>query len=155
MNIFKRNKIKTSNDYYEAYKSEIGRKVEKKGVFTFSNILKVEIAAFAIGLFIMNQNNISLNFKTEYITGNNSLPVSIQSYGNDDNLVVTLEEEKTFPKLEIREETLDDMINSDLSMDAVYAENEEMKLLIESLKSEIKQKSVLLSSNRIIISQNN
>ena len=152
MSLLKKRKIETSNDYYEAYKAEIGRASEKKRFFSFGNILTVEIAALALGLFLMNQNNISFELKSNTVANNSFLPVSVQSHNQD--LVVQLEEEVNMPILEIREDDFQEALDSEFDTNDVYAQNEAMKLLIESLKLEIKNKPELHASNRAIISQN-
>ena len=152
MNIFKNNTTETSDDYYEAYKSEINSlRVEKK-VFSFANILKVELAILGLGLFFMHQNNISLELKVApnaavtTVAMADALPVSIQREASDENLVVAFadnDQDTKVASVEIREDAFQEALDSEFEEDDVYAQNDEMKSLIESLKSEMDSKAEL------------
>ncbi len=156
MSIFNNNKMNTSNDIYEAYKSEIIPTEEKKEIFSFANILKVEIALFVAGLFFMQQNNISIEFKIHEKVVTNSLPVSMQGQEDDSDLVVSFADETPKNKVasvEIREDDYIEALDLELNLeqnsalaDDVYAQNDEMKSLIESLNLEVKQKLELRAS---------
>jgi hypothetical protein len=150
MKIFKRKTIETSNDYYEAYKAELSGKVEKNKFFSFSNIFKLEILVVALGLFIMNQNNLSLELKEIYVAGNDILPVSMQYESLDSSLVVG-REDRSLEKLKIREDN--DILTAKILDEELYVENVDIKLLIELLKFEMKEKRESVSANRIVISQ--
>ncbi len=155
MNIFKNNKTETSDDYYEAYKSEINSLRAEKKVFSFANILKVELAILGLGLFLMHQNNISLELKVApsatatTVATANALPVSIQREASDENLVVAFADNEPNSKVvsvEIREDDFQEALDAEFVEDDVYAQNDEMKSLIESLKSEMDSKAELHAS---------
>ncbi len=155
MSFFRKDRIKTSDDYYEAYKSEIGIKEEKRKNTLLNNILKIEVAVIATALFIMNHNHISIEFKRDHLALNNSLhlPTSIQTV-SDQDLVVHLTEKSTpIANLKIQEDNFEEVLDSEIAENEVYKENEEMKLLIKSLQTELKAKNETDSSNRLIISQ--
>ena len=57
MNIFRKKSNDTSNDYYNAYKAELGRAEEKKGFFSLNTIIKLETAVITAGLIFMGYNN--------------------------------------------------------------------------------------------------
>jgi len=147
MKIFN-NKEQTSNDYYEAYKAEIGAKREEKKIFSLNNFLKLEILAVAAGFFMMNQQTLTSEYQ-QLMAGNDNLPVSEQYANLDKELVVTQEDEIT-EKVAIRE----DVVAMEKTDKEMLVDNSDLKLLIELLKSEMKESEQTSSSNRIIISQN-
>ncbi len=152
MKIFKKKTAQTSNDYYEAYKAELSAnsKVEKNRFFSLSKVFKFEVLVLALGLFILNQNGLSLELKKMYVAGNDILPVSMQSASLDNDLVVKLED--TYVEtIKIREEN--DMLTEKILDEELYVENDDIKLLIELLQAEMEEKRKLLSANRVIISQ--
>lgn len=158
MTIFSRKKEPISNDFYEAYKEEIGikdrREVEreKNRFLTLNNILKLEIVAVAIGFFILNQESLTSEFKKISMASDDSLPVSIQQEYTalDKELVVTEEEdEANFDKIAISEEP----VAKEPSEKEAIVDNEDLKLLIELLKAEMKANEEAAAANRIIISQ--
>ena len=155
MKIFNNQKEQISNDYYEAYKAEIGVKergieAEKSSLFTLNNFLKLEILAVAIGFIVLNQNSLTSKYKKMYTAENNSLPVSMQSASLDEELVVTLEDDETPEKIAIREENVATAESSDKE---TLVDNRDLKLLIELLKNEMKENEETIAANRIIISQ--
>ena len=147
MKIFKQKKTETSNDYYEAYKAELGGTVEKNKFFSFSNILKLEIIVIAFGLFIMNQNDLSLELKKMYVAENNVLPVSMQTESLDSDLVVQLED-VSLEKITIREDISTNKLEKE-----TYVENADIKLLIQLLEYEMQEKQESVVANRIVLSQ--
>ena len=155
MNIFKNNTTETSDAYYEAYKSEINSLRAEKKVFSFANILKVELAILGLGLFFMHQNNISLELKVApsatatTVARADALPVSIQQEASDAELVVAFADNEPNSKVasvEIREDDFQEALDAEFVEDDVYAQNDEMKSLIESLKSEMDSKAELHAS---------
>jgi hypothetical protein len=152
MNIFKKNTVETSDDYYEAYKAEMVGENEKKNFFSLSNILKLEVLVVAVGILILNQNSLSLEFKKTYVAGNNVLPVSIQQDSRDNDLIVALEDAYV-EKIIIKEDNPTAMLTEKVLDKELYVENSDIKLLIELLQSEMKENKQSKSSNRIIISQ--
>jgi len=156
MKIFNNQKEQIGNDYYEAYKAEIGVKErgiepEKNSLFTLNNFLKLEILAVAIGFIVLNQNSLTSKYKTIYTAENNSLPVSMQSASLDDEeLVVTLEDDERPEKIAIREENV---VKEERSEKEALVDNGDLKLLIELLKNEMKENEQSAAANRIIISQ--
>lgn len=155
MKIFKKKTDNISNDLYEAYKAELSGNVETKSFFSLSNIIKLEVVVVALGLFMMNQNNLSLELKKENIAKNDVLPVSVQYASLDKDLVVTQEDETPIAKVKIREENKDELLAINVPDKETYTENTDMKLLIELLQSEVEEKlkSDAIADNRIIISQ--
>lgn len=152
MSFFKKENIETSNKYYEAYKAEILTNQTEKENETLNNFLKIEVIIIVAALFVMNYNHITLTSKTNNDTlamNTPALPVSVQS--NDDDLIVDFEEEKNI-ELTIREEKSE---NSDetIASNHVTNTNEEIKLLIASLQSELEDTNPTTATNRIIISQ--
>ena len=147
MKIFKQKKTETSNDYYEAYKAELGGRVEKNKFFSFANILKLEIIVIAFGLFIMNQNDLSLELKKMYVAGNNVLPVSMQTESLDSDLVVQLED-VSLEKITIREDISTNKLEKE-----TYVENADIKLLLQLLEYEMQEKQESVVANRIVLSQ--
>jgi len=149
MTIFNKKKEQTSNDYYEAYKVELGAAVEEKNFFSLNNFLKLEILAVAVGFFMINQQTLTLEYQ-QLMAGNDSLPVSQQYADFDSELVVTQEDDVPV-KVAIRE---DDVVAVSKSDKEELVDNSDLKLLIELLKSEMKESEQTASNNRIIISQN-
>jgi hypothetical protein len=154
MKIFKKKKVQTSNDYYEAYKAELSgnSKVEQNRFFSLNKVLKLELLVVALGLFIMNQNNFSLELKKMYVAGNDILPVSMQSASLDRDLIVE-KEDIYLEKIKIREDDQNDILTKKVLDAELYVESSDIKLLIELLKSEMREKRESASANRIIISQ--
>jgi len=147
MKIFNNKEEQTSNDYYEAYKAEIGIGVEENKLFSLNNFLKLEILAVAVGFFMLNYQTISSEFQ-QIIAGNDILPVSEQ-YANLDKELVVTQEDDVPEKVAIREDVVAvDKIDKDSLVD-----NGDLQLLIELLKSEMKENEKSVSDNRIIISQ--
>jgi len=148
MIIFNNNKEEqTSNDYYEAYKAEIGIGVEENKLFSLNNFLKLEILAVAVGFFMLNYQTISSEFQ-QIIAGNDMLPVSEQ-YANLDKELVVTQEDDVPEKVAIRE----DVVAVDKIDKESLVDNGDLQLLIELLKSEMKENEKSVSDNRIIISQ--
>jgi len=157
MTIFNNQKEPISNDFYEAYKEEIGAKKrgierEKNRFFTLNNFLKLEIVAVAVGFFLLNQESLTSEFKKISMASDDSLPVSIQQNSAlDKELVVTEEEDDaTLDKIAISEER---MVEEQRLDKEALAENEDLKLLIELLKVEMKEKEEASAANRLVISQ--
>ena len=148
MIIFNNNKEEqTSNDYYEAYKAEIGIGVEENKLFSLNNFLKLEILAVAVGFFMLNYQTISSEFQ-QIVAGKEMLPVSEQYVNLDKELVVTQEDDVP-EKVAIRE----DVVAVDKIDKENLVDNGDLQLLIELLKSEMKENEKSVSDNRIIISQ--
>jgi len=87
MGIFRNN----SDDYYNAYKAELGAVEEKRGFLSLSTIIKVETAIITAGLLFMGYNNFftdfSKNFSFEFnknaFFSKSTLPVSYQVENKD------------------------------------------------------------------------
>ena len=150
MRIFNNKKEQTSNDYYEAYKAEIGVLEEENKFFSLNNFLKLEILAVAVGFIMMNQNSLTSEFK-KFTSANNSLPVSMQYAALDEELVVTQEDDTKVDEIAIRE---DDTVVTNTLDEEVLVDNTDIQVLIELLQTEMKDTTKSTSSNRIIISQN-
>jgi hypothetical protein len=150
MKLFNNKEEQTSNDYYEAYKAELGIGVEENRLFSLNNFLKLEILAVAVGFIMLNQNSLTSEFKKMYTAENNSLPVSMQSASLDEELVVTLEDDENLNKIAIREDTI---VTEETEDKEALVDNGDLKLLIELLKTEIKENEQAAAANRIIISQ--
>jgi len=148
MKLFNRKTEQTSNDYYEAYKVELGAKAEENKIFSLNNFLKLEILAVAVGFIMLNQNSLTSEFK-KFTDGNDALPVSMQYASLDKDLVVT-QEDTNLKKIEIRE---DDTVLANTLDEEAFVNNTDIQLLLELLQSKMKEKQEL-SPNRIIISQN-
>jgi len=149
MKIFNRKTEQSSNDYYEAYKVELATEAEENKLFSLNNFLKLEIIAVAVGFIMMNQNSLTSEFK-KFTDGNDILPVSMQYAGLDKELVITQEDNKNLEKISIRED--DTVLTNTLDQEA-FVNNTDIQLLLELLKSKMKDKQES-PSNRIIISQN-
>jgi len=154
MKIFKKKTAQTSNDYYEAYKAELSGtvQIEKSNFFSLSKLFKLEVLVVALGLFVLNQNGFSVELKKMYVTGNDILPVSMQHDSRDNDLVVELEDTHV-EKITIREDNQNDMLTEKILDTELYVENDDIKLLIELLQTEMKEKRDSDSANRVIISQ--
>jgi len=150
MSIFKKVTTETSNDYYEAYKAQLEIKKEKKKFFSFANILKIEIAVIALGFFLMHQNHISVEFKSEPMAMNESLPMSVQANNSDNDLVVTFEENQEVAQLDIHEDNVKEETNVALASTDVYTKSSEIDSLISSLQAELNHET----SERVVLSQN-
>ena len=146
--IFNKNIEQTSNDYYEAYKAELVLEEEENKLFSLNNFLKLEILAVAVGFFMMNQQILTSQFQ-EAAAGKNMLPVSEQ-YANLDKELIVTQEDDIPAKVAIRE----DVVTADKIDKETLVDNSDIQLLIELLKSEMKENEQTSSNNRIIISQN-
>jgi len=150
MKIFNNKVEQTSNDYYDAYKAELGLGMEDNKFLTLKNFLKLEVLVVAVGFIMMNQNSLTSEFK-KFTSGNDSLPVSMQYAALDEELVVTQEDDVNLEKISIRE---DDTVETNTLDEEAFVNNTDIKLLLELLKTKMKEKEESTSSNRIIISQN-
>jgi len=146
--IFNKNIEQTSNDYYEAYKAELVLDEEENKLFSLNNFLKLEILAVAVGFFMMNQQTLTSEYQ-QFIAGKEMLPVSEQ-YANLDKELIVTQEDDVPEKVAIRE---DDVVVGKTDKEALV-DNSDLQLLIELLKSEMKENEQTSSNNRIIISQN-
>jgi len=140
MKLFNKQKEKTSNDYYEAYKAELGinKEVEENRFFSLNNFLKLELVAVAIGFIIINQDSIILELKKIHTAESSNLPISMQYASLDEDLVVTEESSPNLEKIEIRE---DNIIADDVLDDEVFVNNRDIQVLLELLKTEIQDSS--------------
>jgi len=73
MKIFNNKNEQTSNDYYEAYKAEIGAVAEENRFFSLNNFLKLEILAVAAGFFMLNQQTLMTEYQ-QLMVGKDMLP---------------------------------------------------------------------------------
>jgi len=140
MKLFNKQKEKTSNDYYEAYKAELGinKEVEENRFFSLNNFLKLELVAVAIGFITLNQESLISELKKMHIANSNNLPVSMQYASLDEDLVVTQEDSQKLEKIEIRE---DDVVADDVLDDEIFVNNRDIQVLLELLKTEIQDSS--------------
>jgi len=163
MNIFRKKSNDTSNDYYNAYKAELGRAEEKKGFFSLNTIIKLETAVITAGLIFMGYNNfftdLSKNFSLEFnknaFISQSMLPKSYQFENTDSELILQLEESETdtITPVKIKEEKLDvhrnvQMLAKNLDMDFA-----DLSLIVEIIKSEMTTKSTSNQEDKIIIGQ--
>jgi len=159
MNIFRKD---TSNDYYNAYKAELGAVEEKRGFLSLSTIIKVETIIITAGLLFMGYNNFfsdfSKNFSFEFnknaFFSESTLPVSYQLENGDSDLIIQLQESEadTIVPVKIKEEK---NINSDLQMltknlDIDFAD---LSLIIEVIKSNMNAKTTYKKEDKILIGQ--
>jgi len=165
MNMFKKGKTQTSNDYYEAYKSvELGLEEKKQGFFSLNNIIKLEFATLLAGLIFMGYNNFFndmslllkeniLNFNIANSKYSLSLPLSVQSQLSNEDLVVELNDAETDIVLpvEIKEERVlenqVEYLTKQLNVKPV-----DIALLVEIIKSNVNTQPAQIEDS-IIISQ--
>jgi hypothetical protein len=165
MNMFKKGKAQTSNDYYEAYKSvELGLEEKKEGMFSLNNIIKLEFATLLAGLIFMGYNNFfndvasllkekSLNFNIAQSSYSLSLPLSIQSNLSDEELVEELNDAETDIVLpvEIKEEReLENQV--EYLTKQLNVKPADIALLVEIIKSNVDSQPTQ-TEDSIIISQ--
>jgi len=155
MKLFNKPKEKTSNEYYDAYKAEIGIKeageeIEKNGLFSLKNLFKLEILAILIGFILLNQSSLTSKLTKMYVANEDSLPVSMQYDDLDKELIVTQEDDTDLNTIAIREERIVPTKSSDKED---FADNGDLDQLIELLRSEVKEDEQSEADHRIIISQ--
>jgi len=162
MGIF-RNNLDTSNDYYNAYKAELGAVEEKKGFLSLSTIIKVETAIITAGLLFMGYNNFftdfSKNFSFEFnknaFFSKSTLPVSYQLENKDSDLIIQLEESEADTILPVNIKEEEKNINNDLQMltKNLNIDFDDLSLIIEVIKSKMNSKSTYKKEDKILIGQ--
>jgi len=163
MNIFRKKSNDTSNDYYNAYKAELGRVEKREGFFSLNTIIKMETAVITAGLIFMGYNNffsdLSKNFTIEFnknaFISQSILPASYQFESRDSELILQLQESEidTIAPVEIKEENSNihgniQMLAKNLDMDSA-----DLSLIVEIIKSEMSSKITSKQEDKIIIGQ--
>jgi len=163
MNIFRKKSNDTSNDYYNAYKAELGAVEEKKKFLSLSTIIKVETAIITAGLLFMGYNNFfsdfsknfSLEFNKNAFMSKSILPVSYQFDNADSELIIQLKESEadTIVPVKIKEEKQNipnsvQMLAKKLDMDFY-----DLSLIVEIIKSEMNPKNTPKQEDKILIGQ--
>ena len=163
MNIFRKDSNDASNDYYNAYKAELGRVEEKKGFFSLNTIIKMETAVITAGLIFMGYNNfftdLSKNFSLEFnknaFISQSILPSTHQFETMDSELIIQLQESETdtIAPVKIKEEKRNihsnvQMLAKNLDMDFA-----DLSLIVEIIKSEMSPKITSKQEDKIIIGQ--
>jgi hypothetical protein len=163
MNIFRKESNDTSNDYYNAYKAELGRVEEKKGFFSLNTIIKMETAIITAGLIFMGYNNfftdLSKNFSLEFnknaFISQSILPKSYQFDNSDSELIIQLEESETdtLTPVKIKEERLNIQNNVQMLAKNLDMDFADLSLIVEIIKSEMSPKITSKQEDKIIIGQ--
>jgi len=163
MNLFRKKSNDISNDYYNAYKAELGRVEKKKGFFSLNTIIKMETVVITAGLIFMGYNNfftdLSKNFTIEFnknaFISQSILPATHQFESRDSELILQLQESETdtIAPVEIKEENLNvhgniQMLAKNLDMDFA-----DLSLIVEIIKSEMSPKITSKQEDKIIIGQ--
>ena len=163
MNIFRKKSNDTSNDYYNAYKAELGRVEKREGFFSLNTIINMETAVITAGLIFMGYNNffsdLSKNFTIEFnknaFISQSILPASYQFESRDSELILQLQESEidTIAPVEIKEENSNihgniQMLAKNLDMDSA-----DLSLIVEIIKSEMSSKITSKQEDKIIIGQ--
>jgi hypothetical protein len=162
MSIFRRKSHKTSNDYYNSYKAELG--VDKsEGLFSLKNIIKLETATIIAGLIFMGYSNFfsdfsenfSIEFNSNIFTSQVSLPESNNFDESDSELIVQLQnsEPDEIEPVKIMEEEKSkkepvEMLAKKLNMNFA-----DLSLIVEIIKSEMTPKSTSNNEDSIVIGQ--
>jgi len=163
MNIFRKNSNDTSNDYYNAYKAELGAVEEKKGFLSLSTIIKVETAIITAGILFMGYNNFfsdfsnkfSLEFNKNAFISQSILPVSYQFDNADSELIIQLQESEadTITPVKIKEEEQNIHNNVKMLAKNLDIDFSELSLIVEIIKSEMNPKITPKQEDKILIGQ--
>ena len=160
MNIFRKKSNEPSNDYYNAYKKELGVIKEKEGFLSLNTIIKIETSIIIAGLIFMGYNNFfsdfSKNFSLEFNKNafiSQSTPSSTNEIDSvDSELILQLQESETdtIAPLNIKEEqniySKVETLAKKLNMNS-----DELSLIVEVIKSEMSPKVVSNHEDKIMI----
>ncbi len=163
MNIFRRETNDTSNDYYNAYKAELGIVEKKEGFFSLSTIIKLETIVITAGLLFMGYNNFfsdfsknfSLEFNKNAFISESILPVSYQFDNEDSELIMQLQESETdtIAPVKIKEEKPNIHNNVQMLAKKLDINFADLSLIVEIIKSEMSPKTTSIQEDKIIIGQ--
>jgi len=162
MNIFRKENNNTSNDYYNAYKEELGIVKKKKGFFSLNTIIKIETAIITAGLIFMGYNNFfsdfyknfSLEFNKNAFISQSIVPVNYQSDNTDLELIKQLKESEldSIADIKIKEEK-QNINNVQILAKKLDMNSDDLALIVEVIKSEMSPKVTSESEDKIIIGQ--
>jgi len=162
MNIFRKKNNDTSNDYYNAYKEELGIVEEKDGFFSLNTIIKIETAIITAGLIFMGYNNFfsdfyknfSLEFNKNAFSSQSIVPVNYQSDNTDSELIKQLKETEldNIADIKIKEENKN-VNNVQILAQKLNIDSDELSLIVEVIKSEMSPKIISKQEDKIIIGQ--
>jgi len=163
MNMFRKKNNDISNDYYNAYKAELGRVEKKKGFFSLNTIIKMETAIITAGLIFMGYNNffsdLSKNFTIEFnknaFISQSILPASHQFESRDSELILQLQESEidTIAPVEIKEEKVNIYGNIEMLAKNLEMDSSDLSLIVEIIKSEMRPTIISKQEDKIIIGQ--
>jgi len=163
MNIFRKKSNDTSNDYYNAYKAELGAVEEKKSFLSLSTIIKVETAIITAGLLFMGYNNFfsdfsknfSLEFNKNAFMSKSILPVSYQFDNEDSELIMQLKESEadTIAPVKIKEEKQNIHNSVQILAKKLDIDFYDLSLIVEIIKSEMNPKITPKKEDKILIGQ--
>ena len=163
MNIFRKKSNDTSNDYYNAYKAELGAVEEKKSFLSLSTIIKVETAIITAGLLFMGYNNFfsdfsknfSLEFNKNAFMSKSILPVSYQFDNEDSELIMQLKESEadTISPVKIKEEKQNIHNSVQILAKKLDIDFYDLSLIVEIIKSEMNPKITPKKEDKILIGQ--
>ena len=164
MNIFRKKSNDTSNDYYNAYKAELGRVEEKKGFFSLNTIIKMETAVITAGLIFMGYNNFftdlskyfSLEFNKNAFISQSTLSSTHPLNSMDSELIIQLQESETDTIIPVKiKEEKQNVYSNDVKILAKKLDMnfDELSLIVEVIKSEMSPKITSKHEDKIIIGQ--
>jgi len=159
MSIFRKKSNKTSNDYYNSYKAELGIEESNNGFFSLRTIVKIETATIVAGIIFMGYSNFFSDFAKNYsIKFNTNALMShvIDSTSiSDSELVLQLQESEPeiFTRLEITED--ESGIDAPVGVLAkkLNMNFADLSLIVEIIKSEMTPKSISKNEDSIVIGQ--
>jgi len=159
MTIFKKRDLaQTSDDYYNAYKEDLGKKEEKQTVDSLNTIIKFEFFTLVAGLVFMSYNNFFNHFSIEL--QENFLTSNLMSFqntisNNSDSLLgeqPKLAEVDVVMPVKIQEEKIIETEVAILS-EKLNINPTDMTLLVEIIKSQLIKSSKPIKEDKIIIGQ--
>jgi hypothetical protein len=163
MNIFRKKSNDITNDYYNAYKEELGKSEKKEGFFSLNTIIKIETAVITAGLIFMGYNNFfsdlsqnfSLEFNKDAFISQSTLPSSHQFETMDSELIIQLEESEidTITPVKIKEEKLNVSNNVQRLAKNLDMDFADLSLIVEIIKSEMSSKVSSTQEDKIVIGQ--
>ena len=163
MNIFRKKRNHTSDDYYDSYKAGLGIEDRTEGILSLSTVVKIETVTIIAGIIFMGYSNFfsdfSKNFSIEF--NPNALMSQFKSSEDDtvelsdSSLVVQLQdvEPDTIVPVEISEEekaTKEPVEMFAKKLDMKFAD---LSLIVEIIKSEMTPKHTSHNEDSIIIGQ--
>jgi len=162
MSIFGKKSKKTSNDYYNSYKAELGVEEKSEGIFSLKNIIKLETATIITGILFMGYSNFfgdfSKNFSIEFNSDffmSQSLSESNNFEISDSELVVQLEnsEPEIVKPITIMEEEKSTEEPVEMLAKKLNMKFADLSLIVEIIKSEMTPKSISKNEDSIVIGQ--